>query len=376
MGNETDFYRYQEELRKKTWRIEEIPFYEKGKRPDISKLETLDFLDTKEKVYGRKFGRNGIGKLKEAALPRITEQELYSTHPYFKQDPQYFIDTGLGGTEHPDIEKWQEQQGNYAKGLQENGVKVHWIEHPEPFMGPYGPLRVTWACSDLMITRGGSVVQRGGMYAFGSYGRFDYLARWALINLNIPILLTIHGKAICEANPVSHFLAEDVMVVGISAACNEEGLNQLIPAVERTSGVENFQVLINRMPLDTYGDWETGTSAHMDMVLEVVDLGKVLIYPPNINTEIIKWLKNHKFEIITVDRDEQIEYFPPNLILLEPGKVLVHEGAKRTIAKLRKAGVQVIEVPYSENIKMGGGLHCALMEIYREPGAFLKDITG
>jgi len=114
----------------------------------------------------------------------------------------------------------------------------------------------------------------------------------------------------------------------------------------------------------------------MDMVLEVVDLGKVLIYPPNINTEIIKWLKNHKFEIITVDRDEQIEYFPPNLILLEPGKVLVHEGAKRTIAKLRKAGVQVIEVPYSENIKMGGGLHCALMEIYREPGAFLKDITG
>jgi len=233
-----------------------------------------------------------------------------------------------------------------------------------------------WAASDLMITKGGSIAQRGGMYAFGSYGRFDYLARWAFWHLNIPVLLAITGKGICEANPVSHFLAEDVMIVGLSAACNEEGLSQLVPAVERTSGVEDFKVLVNRMPLDTYGDWETGTSAHMDMVLEVVDLGKVLIYPPNINTEIIKWLKNHKFEIITVDREEQVEYFPPNLILLEPGKVLVHEGATRTVAKLRKAGVQVIEVPYSENCKMGGGMHCATMEIYREPGPYLKDITG
>ena len=375
MTNKTDFDRYQEELRKKDWRIEEVPFYEKGKGPEISKFATLDFLDTKEKIYGRKFGRNGIGKLKEVALPKITEQELYTTHPYWNQDREYFILSGVGGTEHPDLSKWQKQQENFAKILQENGVKVNWIEHPEPFMGPYGPLRVMWAASDLMITRGGSISQRGGMY-FGGYGRFDYLARWTMWNLNIPVLLTIAGKGICEANPCSHFLAEDVMIVGLSAACNQEGLDQLLPAVERTCGVENFQVLINRMPLDGYADWETGTSAHMDMVWSTVDLGKVLLYPPNMNTEVLIWLKNHKFEIITVDRDEQIEYFPENCIVLEPGKVLMHEGATRTIAKLKKAGVQVIEVPYSENNKMGGGLHCSLLEVYREPGAFLKDITS
>ena len=361
-------------MRKKAWRIEDIPFYEKGKAANISKLEKLDFLDTKEKVYGRKFGRNGIGKLREVALTKITEQELFLNHPFFKQDPEYFARTGMGGKEHPDIQKWQRQQTDFANILQKNGIKVHWIEHPEPLIGPFGPTLVMWAASDLMITRGGSISQRGGMYPFGSYGRFDYLTRWASWHLNIPVLLSITGKGICEANPVSHFLAEDVMVVGLSPACNEEGLNQLIPAVERTSGVEDFKVMVNKMPLDTYWDPETGTCAHLDMVWHAVDAGKILLYPPNINTEVFQWLKGNKFEIIAVDRDEQVKYFPCNLILLEPGKVLVHEGATRTIAKLRKAGIEVIEVPFTECLKMGGGMHCSTMEIYREPGPFLKDI--
>jgi N-dimethylarginine dimethylaminohydrolase len=374
MTKQTDFDRYQEELRKKTWSMADIPFYEKGEVPNISKLETLDFLDTKEKIFGRKFGRNGIGKLREVALSEVAEQELYSDHPLFKQDPQYFLKTGLGGGEHPDIEKWQAQQKNFIKVLEENGVKVHIIEYPKPFMGPYGPMLVMWAASDLMITRGGIISQRGCMYPFGGYLRFDYLARWANWHLNIPILLTITGKGICEANPVSHFLAEDVMVVGLSAACNEEGLNQLVSAVERTSGVEDFELIVNRMAQETYWDPESGTGAHLDMMLHAVDVGKVLVYPPSINTDVFRWLRAHKFEIITVDRDEQVTCFPCNLILLEPGKVILHEGATKTASKLRKAGVEVIEIPWSECLKMGGGLHCSTMEIYREPGPHLKDI--
>lgn len=369
MTNKTDFDRYQEELRKRTWTIKEI------KPLDITELNNLDYLAIKEKIYGRKFGKNGIGKLKEVALTKITERESYVNHPYFKQDPDFFIKTGLGGVEHPDIEKWQRQQENYVNVLQENGVTVHWIDFPENLTGPFGPVIVTWAGNDLLITRGGSIVQKGGMYLFGSFGRFEYLARWALLQLNIPILLTITGCGVCEAAPVTHFLAEDVMMVGLSAACNQEGLNQLIPAIERTSGVDNFQVIVNRMPIDRYWDHETGVSAHLDMVLSPVDLGKVLLYPPNINTETLIWLKEHKFEIIEIDREEQIKYFPANLILLEPGKVIIHDGATRTIAKLKKAGIEVIDIPATEQIKMGGGVHCAAMEIYREPGPFLKDMS-
>ncbi len=376
MTKQTDFDRYQEELRKKAWRIEDIPFYEKGKAPDSSKVGKIEWLELKDRIFGRKFGRNGIGKLREVALTKITEQETLKTHPFFKQDPVYFIGTGVYGMEHPDIEKWQKQQEDYAKMLQENGVKVNWIEFPEPFMGPFGPLRFTWAASELMITRGGIITPKGGWHPIENWGRAEYLSRWAFWHLNIPVLLAITGKAACEANPVSHFLAEDVMIVGLSAACNEEGFNQLVPAVKRTSGVEDFKVMVNKMPLDTYFDPETGLSAHLDMVWHAVDAGKVLLYPPSINTDILHWLKENKFEVITVDREEQIQYLPCNLILLEPGKVLVHEGATRTISKLKKAGIEVTEVAFSETLKFASGMHCATMEVYREPGPLLKDIIS
>jgi len=378
MAGQTDFDRYQEELKEKLRKgelsIKDMPFYEKGKATDAFKITQLDYLDVKDKIYGRKFGKNGIGRLKEVALTKITERESYLNHPYYKEDPDYFVNTGIGGVEHPDIKKYQEQQENFAKVLKENGVNVHWIDFPENLMGPFGPVICTWAGNDTMVTRGGSIVQKGGMYMFGAFGRFEFLARWALLQLNIPILLTITGRGICEAAPVTHFVTEDVMIAGMSTACNQEGLNQLLPAIERTSGVENFQVIVNKMPIDRYFDHETGVSAHMDIVFTAVDLGKVLLYPPCMNTETLLWFKEHKFEIIEIDREEQIKYLPTNLILLEPGKVIVHAGAKRTIEKLKKAGVEVIDIPATEQIKMGGGIHCATLEVYREPGPSLKDM--
>ncbi|MFC2046967.1 hypothetical protein ACFLTK_01645 [Chloroflexota bacterium] len=59
MLDKTDFDRYQEELRKKTWRIENLPFYEKGKRIDIAKLHELDYSEFGERTFGRKFGKQG-----------------------------------------------------------------------------------------------------------------------------------------------------------------------------------------------------------------------------------------------------------------------------------------------------------------------------
>ncbi len=88
------------------------------------------------------------------------------------------------------------------------------------------------------------------------------------------------------------------------------------------------------------------------------------------------WLKENKFEIITVDREEQIQYLQCKLILLEPGRVLVHEGATRTISKLKKASIEVTEVAFSETLKFASGMHCATMEVYREPGPLLKDIIS
>ena len=72
--------------------------------------------------------------------------------------------------------------------------------------------------------------------------------------------------------------------------------------------------------------------------------------------------------------DEQRDWTPANLILLEPGKVMMAAEAKETIRKLKKAGVEVIEVPIKEWLSMGGGMYCWSLSLIRDRGPKLEDI--
>ena len=78
--------------------------------------------------------------------------------------------------------------------------------------------------------------------------------------------------------------------------------------------------------------------------------------------------------MITIGLKEQVTNIPANLTVLEPGKVIMAEGPSEAIAKVRKGGVDVIEVPYSECIMAHYGIHCSTNEVYREPGPFLREI--
>jgi N-dimethylarginine dimethylaminohydrolase len=42
--------------------------------------------------------------------------------------------------------------------------------------------------------------------------------------------------------------------------------------------------------------------------------------------------------------------------------------AKRAVAAVRKAGVEVIEVPNEEFSRIGGALHCRTLRVLRDPG--------
>ena len=52
----------------------------------------------------------------------------------------------------------------------------------------------------------------------------------------------------------------------------------------------------------------------------------------------------------------------------------MHAECERTIAKVREAGVEVIEVPGTEILKLGGGIRCGTMQIHREEGPSLEDV--
>ena len=67
--------------------------------------------------------------------------------------------------------------------------------------------------------------------------------------------------------------------------------------------------------------------------------------------------------------DEQKTCYPANLIVLEPGKVIMNSRAEKTIAALRKEGIEVIAFD-SGGIMQGGtnGIKCITMEILRDDG--------
>ncbi|MGD9762419.1 MAG: arginine deiminase family protein [Candidatus Binatia bacterium] len=356
--------------------LKDLPLYQKGKRAweVIRDMHQSDYVTfTAEKVAGRPFGCNGIGKLREVALNYPTEYVRYHNNPQFTEDLDWWM--GLWGTpDLPDfdLKKLQVETEQYAKTLEKNGIEVHWLEYPDPPMGPYGPMMAQIYLAWGMIWRGGSIISKMG-FVPTSIGVTEYMAKWAWNELNIPVLTAITEGA-CEPGACV-FIAQDVVVTAISCAFTEAGVKQFVDALARTSGTPEFHNLVLRPAVTAYFDPETGACAHPDMNIAPLDIGKVLIASESFDFGARKWLDDNNFEVIEVDHEEHRQLLAPcNLIPLEPGRVIMHSECERTIRKVREAGVDVVEVSGAEILKSGGGIRCRTMQIYREPGPTLADV--
>ncbi|MYB27732.1 MAG: hypothetical protein F4X38_01200 [Acidimicrobiaceae bacterium] len=349
------------------FKLSDIPNYIPGVFPEPETWHNIDYLDVYRRVWGREIRGNGIGKLREVALTEITSNEY---NPIFEEDPAFFHKW-----EEPydtlDVKLMQEQSAMYQEILEANGVIVHRIEFPDPPVGAFGPMMYMWAARELLVLNGGSVIPKLGFSAL-SFGRPEYLAWWAFTRLGIPPILTITGKGVCEAGPC-FFLAEDVFVAALSVAFNQEGLDQLLPVVKRSTGLDEVHNLVIKTATRDYFDPGSGASAHPDMIIGPLDTDKVLLYPGGIDFETLSWLVRHGYKIAEIERDEQVQYAPANVTLLEPGHVIMHAGADKAIAAVRKLGVEVEVLPYGEFLKAGGGVHCSTMEILKDPGPALGD---
>ena len=357
----------QQKLSEGGFKLSDIPNYIPGVFPEPETWHSIDYLDVYSRVWGREIRGNGIGKLREVALTEITSNEY---NPIFEEDPAFFHKW-----EEPydtlDTKLMQEQSAMYQDVLEANGVIVHRIEFPDPPVGAFGPMMYMWAARELLVLNGGSVIPKLGFSAL-SFGRPEYLAWWAMTRLGIPPILTITGKGVCEAGPC-FFLAEDVFVAALSVAFNQEGLDQLLPVVKRSTGLDEVHNLVIKTATRDYFDPGSGASAHPDMIIGPLDTDKVILYPGGIDFETLSWLVRHGYKIVEIERDEQVLYAPANLTLLEPGHVIMHAGAEKAIAGVRKLGVEVEVLPYGEFLKAGGGVHCSTMEILKDPGPALGD---
>lgn len=338
--------------------MENYPDYVPGKGPKTEILEEISFNDEVQRIYGKPWGSQGIGKLREVMLIKPTDHEM---SPLFKKYKEYFLLRG----QVVDINRLRESFQQYGELLEKYGVNVHWMEISETW-GPYGPMRKLFMRFPLVI-RGGAILSRIGHAGFMRGVNVDFQRFFT--QLGCPILLTVHGKGICEVGGFVQ-VAEDVVMGFRSCAANDEGLTQVAEVLKR-QGVKEFHI---SNCTTIYQDYESGGEFHIDMHFGVVDNGVAVIYPGYLDYQTYKWLVGRRFKLIEVPRDEHHKLCPANLVLLEPGLVIMEKGATETIKRVRKMGVEVIEFD-SSGLHVGtNGLHCVTHDLIRDPGPRLEDI--
>jgi arginine deiminase len=341
--------------------LETLPWFEPGKPLRNWMLHETDFYDEVEQIWGRRWGAEGIGTLREVLVSRPSENE---TRPEYAEEWQYYYSSAAGNA---DLGKLRAQYDEYYEVLAEQGVRVNYLEAPVPAIGAYGYIKnlVTLAGSGLVV-RGGVIMHR---YGLGSWQRGrEVIWAKAFAALQLPVYLTIHGTGICEPG-AGRWLDSKTFVFNESVVANEEGLRQL-EFVLSNLGVD---LVVAHSPgwNDSIGAGAIGTS-HMDMVLLVVDLGKVVLSPHLVNYGFVRYLKQRGFEIIEVPVEEYRD-LAVNGVTLAPGKIIVNKGSPAVLRELERHGVEAIQVDFSESQRFAiAGLHCATLELVRDqPGPLL-----
>jgi len=336
-------------------KLTDFPFYEPNKPPQYYKYHSeISFLDELERIWGKKWGAQGTGKLREVVVVKPTEVEV---DPLYDQDPAFFVFNG----QKPDLEIMQKQHEGMVNVYKKLGIKVHYMEYPGGARSAYGILKRSISAAACFVINGGAIIERPAAPYWR--GRERYVSQF-LLGLGCPILYTVHGKGIWIG--AYRRMTDDFIVGMLSTDCNQEGLEQVKPVLER-SGYKKILVARSPGPLNYFYDDVPGWM-HADMWIAPVDVRLALIYPPWCDFETIRELLALGYKLIEVPKEEQLGSFACNALALEPRRLLMAEGAPQTVKALEREGVEVIQIPYDEVMKYGGGISCTTGRLIRDPG--------
>jgi N-dimethylarginine dimethylaminohydrolase len=339
-------------------RLSQQPWFESGKPCRTGVFWERDGQEELELTWG-KWGAQGIGKLRKVALGRPHEYEI---NPVFEKEPAYYR---LYGNRVADLDKWRKGFDEYVKVLEEEGVEVILWDVPETPIGPYGFLRL-FNCVYFLATKAGIIVPRPAMAGW------MHMTKWVAeqtIKMGCPILYMMHGKECGEVTP--NYLAENSVIINEGMTVNREACNKMKMLLEELG--DEVWVAHTPGPVDRWGFPSSGCS-HLDWVLETVDLGLALVFPGFLDYSTIRYLNSKKVRLIEISPEEYVQY-GVNILLLEPGKIIIPAAAKETIKVLRKEGVECIDIDFSENAMGGtGGPACITARLLRDPGPSLDDL--
>lgn len=319
----------------------------------------VDFADELELIWGKRWGAQGIGRLREVAMSPPTEVESL---PIYDEAPAFFAYDGTL----PDLGLMREQHARLRETYASLGIEVHEFAYPETPRSAYGVMKRAVSAAAGFVVNSGAIIAREATPYWR--GRSRYVSQF-LSAAGCPILMTVHGKGVCEGGAFTR-MADDLIVGMLSTDANQEGIDQVRPVLERAG----YRLWVARCPGPLYDFHpEVPGWMHADMWIAPLDAKLALIYPPWCDYETIRYLRSIGYELLEVPRDEQEAHWPVNMITIEPRKVVMNEGCPKTRALLERHGVETIEVAYDEVQRYGGGIRCTTMQLVRDPGPRVFD---
>lgn len=339
-------------------RLKNDPTFEAGRAPKSWLFhDEVSYEQELEGLWGKRWGNQGVGKLREVMLCPPTENEIRQvfyedTHAYMEQwEP-----------ERPSLDLWQEQYAAMKKNYQDAGVLVHEVNLPDIF-GPYGYTRWFWAGTDsAWVLNGGAIIPRAGF--FGAQKGRENPWQKAMALLDIPIVYQVRGTGVAELGG-EVWLDNHHMLVSDGTVMNLEGARQLKQVFEMSDA--------KLIQIPTAGHYRNtafpaGGTSHVDMVVGIPDIGTAIIYPPHTGFATVKFFNRIGYDLIEVPPEEYLSGVY-NMVVLEPGVVMCPtKGATQTVKAMEKAGITVVPTEMSESMKGGGAVHCSTGQLRRDPG--------
>jgi N-dimethylarginine dimethylaminohydrolase len=323
-------------------------------------LDWLSYEEELETVWGKRWGaQSEIGKLEEAFVLRpgaesSPPQKELSWYVYRRQ---------------VDITLMQEQHDRLVDVVKGEGVKVHYsqVAQERLMKNPYGfQLTRAAGCRDPgVVINGGAII---GRMAVPFRRGEEVLWSKKVMELGCPILYTVRGHGTFEGGNVV-WLDPHHVCVGIGVRTNREGIEQISPVLTR-AGVEDIRLV----PLPyTISDleWPAGGWPHLDCVFGMADIDVGLIYPPAVGYDFIQYLREKNIRLVEV-RPDEARGNACNIVAMEAGKVVMNSAGPKARKLLEKEGIEVIVVEMGEFAVRGGGPHCMLGCLVRQPGPTLE----
>jgi N-dimethylarginine dimethylaminohydrolase len=242
-----------------------------------------------------------------------------------------------------DAAEARRQHAELVAAYEAAGVRVHFLE-PDPAL----PYQVFARDSSLMTPTGAIVTQLHQSWRRGEYAP---VIRFYQSN-GIPIRAMVTAGALEGGDFV--VVEPGVAVVGTGEERTQE------PAARQLAGwleADGWEVRIERIPAHY---------VHIDVLMCVLGERLAAVCVDAVSSSLLRWLEAKRVEIVPVSIDDALG-LGVNGVCLGDDRVLSSAASGELNGRLRSLGVTVYDPDLSAFTLGGGGAHCLMQALRRQP---------